>query len=389
MLSGHNIICFSNDWHQDPLSKHHIMSRLAGQNRVLWVNSIGMRTPTISKQDIAKGFVKLKSFFQNRLEKINDNFYALSPLVLPFHGSKTANYLNKYILLWQIKHCKSKLGFNQPILWSFLPNAVGVFGHLGEKLAVYYITDDFTKFTGHPSESIARMEEELLDKADLIIASSRHLAEIKGRGKTIHFIGHGVDHKHFSRALEIKSEEWPEDVKNVKRPVIGFYGEINDWLDLEMVRQAAVLKPDWSFVLVGRVAVEVGDISHLTGLKNVHLTGQKKFDELPAYCAAFDVGLIPMKLNGLTIGVNPLKLKEYLAAGLPVVSARLPEVLGYQDTVEFAGTAEELVSAVEKLLAKDRSALKYELSRRVANESWDAKVEEISKIIGKALNEKS
>ena len=155
-----------------------------------------------------------------------------------------------------------------------------------------------------------------------------------------------------------------------------------------MLRRAAELRPDWSFVLVGRVAVEVGDISYLAGLKNVHLTGQKKFDQLPAYCAAFDVGLIPMKMNDLTVCVNPLKLKEYLAAGLPVVSARLPEVQTYQDVVEFAGTAGELVAAVEKLLAKDRSSLKYELSRRVAGESWDAKVVEISKLIQTALEQK-
>lgn len=385
MLKGHNIICFSNDWHQDPLSKHHIMSRLAKQNRVLWINSIGMRKPTISRQDLAKGYNKLKSFFQNRLEKVNDNLYVLSPLVLPFHGSKTANFLNKYILLRQVAHCKNKLGFEQPILWSFLPNTVSVFGKLGEKLAIYYITDDFTKFTGHPSESIARMEEELLDRADLLIASSRHLAEIKGRGKPIHFIGHGVDHRHFSRALEMTKNDWPEDVKNLKRPVIGFYGEINDWLDLEMLRRATELMPEWSLVLVGRVAVEVGDISRLTDLKNVYLPGQKKFRELPAYCAAFDAGLIPMKLNELTACVNPLKLREYLAAGLPVVSARLPEVMAYQDAVEFAGTAEELVAAVKNILARDRSKLKYELSSRVANESWDAKVEEISAIIEKAL----
>jgi glycosyltransferase involved in cell wall biosynthesis len=233
------------------------------------------------------------------------------------------------------------------------------------------------------------MEEDLLNKAGLIIASSRHLAEIKRKDKEIHLVGHGVDHRHFSRALEIKPEGWPEDVRNIKKPVIGFYGELNDWLDLEMIRQSALLKPDWSFVLVGRVAVEVGNLDSLRAVKNIHFLGQKKFDELPAYCAAFDVGLIPMKLNDLTVCVNPLKLKEYLAAGLPVISARLPEVEAYKDVVEFAGTAEELVSAVEKLLARDRTRIKYELSRRVANESWDAKVEEISEIIEKALNEKN
>jgi len=389
MLKGHDIICFSSDWRQDPLSKHHIMSRLAKNNRVLWINSIGMRNPTATGKDLAKAFNKVQSYFQNRLEAIDENFWALSPMVLPFHGNRLANSVNKNLLIRQVRHYQKKLELKSPILWSFLPNAVGVFGQMGEKLSVYYITDDFTKFTGHPSEAIARMERELAGRADVLIASSRHLADIKGNGKKIHFVSHGVDHAHFSRALGIKAEQYPDDIRNIKRPIIGFYGEINDWLDLKMIHTAAEMKPEWSFVLLGRVAVEAGDIGFLAGQSNIHLLGQKKFDELPAYCAAFDVGLIPMKLNDLTICVHPLKLKEYLAAGLPVVSARLPEVQAYADVVEFADTAEELIAALTKLLAGDREKVKHSLSRRVASENWDDKVEAISGLIEKALNERT
>ncbi|MDP2808039.1 MAG: glycosyltransferase, partial [bacterium] len=339
--------------------------------------------------DVIKGFNKIKNYFTNRLEKVTGNLSVLNLLVLPFHGNSLTNKINKRLLVSQVRFYKNKLGFNKPILWSFLPNVESAFGQLDEELSLYYITDDFTKFTGHPAQAIGRMEERLIGQADLVIASARNLVDIKGKGKNIHLIGHGVDHRHFSRALEMTSKDWPEDVKNIKKPIIGFFGEINDWLDLEMLHRAAELKPDWSFVLVGRVAVEVGDIRYLSGLKNIYLPGQKKFYELPAYCAAFDVGLIPMKLNDLTKCVNPLKLKEYLAAGLPVISARLPEVQAYQDVVEFAGTAGELVSAVEKLLAKDRMKIKYELSRRVAQESWDSKVEEISKLIQTALEQKN
>lgn len=389
MLKGHDIICFSSDWRQDPLSKHHIMSRLAKENRVLWINSIGMRNPTATGQDLAKAFKKIGSYLVNRLEPVDKNFWVFSPMALPFHGSRLANRINDRWLLHQARGCQKKLGLGDPILWSFLPNAVGVFGKLNEKLSVYYITDDFTKFTGHPAEAIGRMEKELVGRADVLIASSRHLADIKGSGKKVHFVSHGVDHEHFSRALEVKAGQYPADIRNIKKPIIGFYGEINDWLDLRMIHKAAQMKPEWSFVLLGRVAVEVGDISRLTELKNVYLPGQKKFGELPAYCAAFDVGLIPMKLNELTACVNPLKLREYLAAGLPVVSARLPEVMAYSDAVEFAGTAEELATSVKIILARDRAKLKYELSRRVVNESWDTKVERISDLIQKTLNDKS
>jgi glycosyltransferase involved in cell wall biosynthesis len=266
---------------------------------------------------------------------------------------------------------------------------VGVLGKLGEKYSVYYITDDFTKFTGRPQAAIESMEARLIDKADLLIASAQKLLNIKSRGRKVHIVNHGVDHGHFSRALGMKKEDWPEDIREIKKPIVGFYGEINDWLDLKMIFRAAELRPDWSFVLLGRVAVEVGDISYLRERGNIHLLGQKKYDQLPNYCAAFDVGLIPMKLNDLTACVNPLKLREYLAAGLPVVSARLQEVLAYKNVVRFADNAEELIKAVEDQLSVNREVIKFDLSRSVADASWDGKVEEISELIDKGLNEKN
>lgn len=385
MIKNHNIICFSNDWDQDPLSKHHIMSRLAKQNRILWINSIGMRTPTISRKDISKIGTKLKSFLQS-LRQVQDNLYVMTPLVIPFHGNAAAGAVNRLLLLMQVRYYQKKLSFSCPILWSFLPNVDKVFGAFGEKLTIYYITDDFTQFTGYPAKAIGQMEVNLIDKCDLVIASAKRLSEKKARnGRLISVVSHGVNHQHFAKALMLSKEDWPQDIKDIKHPLIGFYGELNDWLDLRMLAEAAQKSPDWSYVLLGRVAVEVGNISFLTDLPNVHWLGQKQFSELPAYCAAFDVALIPMKMNELTLNVNPLKLKEYLAAGVPVVSAPLPEVLPYGDVVKFAITHEELISATENILMQDRKLLAPILSNRVANESWDGKVEEVSALIEQML----
>jgi glycosyltransferase involved in cell wall biosynthesis len=385
MLNKHNIICFSSDWNQDPLSKHHIMSRLAKQNRVLWINSIGMRTPTAHRKDLAKIGAKLTSFFKG-LQRVQDTLYVMSPLAIPFHGSELTAKINKALLLPQVSYYQKRLNFENPILWSFLPNVMSLFGCVGEKLSLYYITDDFTQFSGYPAKVIEKMETCLIDKCDVVIASAKRLAERKSRnGKDIIVVRHGVDHKHFAQALSLSPEDWPTDIREIKRPIIGFYGEINDWLDINMLAEAAREKPEWSFVLIGRIAVEVGDIRFLTELTNVHYLGQKKFEELPAYCAAFDGALIPMKINELTLNVNPLKLREYLAAGVPVVSSPLPEVLAYGDGVRFATTSEELVRAVEEILKQDRKRLAPILSQRVVHESWDAKVEEISKIIENKL----
>lgn len=165
MLKGYNIICFSNDWHQDPLSKHHIMSRMAQSNKVLWINSLGMRKPTVARQDIAKIGLKIKSFFKG-IEKINNNLFVITPIVIPFHGNKIAIKINKFVLYLQIKFYQKKLKINKPILWSFLPNMVSIIGKLEEILTIYYITDDFTKFTGYPADAITVMENDLINKSD-------------------------------------------------------------------------------------------------------------------------------------------------------------------------------------------------------------------------------
>jgi glycosyltransferase involved in cell wall biosynthesis len=388
MLKGHDIVCFSNDWDQDPTSKHHIMSRLAKQNRILWINSLGMRRPTVTRQDLQKVGVKLNDF-RKRLRRVQENLYVMSPLVIPFHQSSAVGKMNKELLLLQVRNNQRRLQMDCPILWTFLPNAHGVFGALGEKLSLYHIIDDFTRFSGYPSLAVARMEEELFAKGDAFIASAKRLAEIKDRNKKrIKVVSHGVDNAFFSKALGYSRKDWPADIREIKHPIVGFFGEINDWLDLKMLARAAEKKREWSFVLLGRIAVEVGNIDYLTGLPNVHWLGQKKFGELPSYCSAFDVALIPMKLNEFTLSVNPLKLREYLAAGIPVVSAPLPEVLPYGEVCKFASTPEEYIARIEEWLKEDRKDLAPRLNRRVAGESWDAKVEEISDIIEQALMSK-
>ncbi len=388
MITGFDIICFSSDWKQDPLSKHHIMSRLSKRNRVLWVNSIGMRTPTLTVADAGRILAKLKGFLRG-VEKVNENLHILSPIAVPFHRIALAAYINKLILGMQVNHYCRKFRVRSPIFWTFLPNAVKLVGSFHERLSVYYMTDDFTKFTGCPSDAMEKMENELIDRCDCVIASARELARKKRRGeKIIHVITHGVDHELFATSLAMSRDRAPADIRDIPGPVLGFYGELNDWIDVRMIAEAARKRPAWSFVLIGRVAGELGTIDYLKQIPNVHLLGRKEYRDLPAYCAAFDAALIPMKINDLTICVNPLKLREYLAAGIPVIAAPLPEIKPYADVVRFAVTADELIAAFEAIAAAsgDGKPMAAALSRRVLLESWDSKVEEISAVIQGALD---
>ena len=160
----------------------------------------------------------------------------------------------------------------------------------------------------------------------------------------------------------------PADCAELKGPVIGFFGLIADWVDLEVIRYLASSRPEWSFLLIGEVQT---DTSALRELPNVHLLGRRKYQSLPAYCKAFDVAILPFVVNELTLAANPLKLREYLAAGLPVVATPLPEVLKLKPLVRMARTPEEFLDQIEALLSEGKRGPDPAVSRLMEPESWD------------------
>ena len=160
--------------------------------------------------------------------------------------------------------------------------------------------------------------------------------------------------------------------------MIGFIGTVADWVDLEVVRHLASSRPQWSLLLIGDVQT---DTSALRDLSNVHLLGRRSYQSLPAYCKAFDVAILPFVVNELTVAANPLKLREYLAAGLPVVATPLPEVLKLDGMVRLARTPGEFLNQIESLLKEGRRGPNPAVSVLMERESWDRKVEELSGII--------
>src|SRR5947207_8860360 len=147
MIEGQDIICFSNDWDGDPLSKKHIMQRLAKRNRVLWVNSIGHRNPTASVHDFKRVIKKLSDFAQGS-KKVDEGIHVFSPLAIPFHGNAAARWINRKALRWSIQRTCRKLGFQHPITWTFVPASAEIAGSLGESAVVYHCVDEFSEFTG-------------------------------------------------------------------------------------------------------------------------------------------------------------------------------------------------------------------------------------------------
>jgi glycosyltransferase involved in cell wall biosynthesis len=378
MIQGHDIICFSNDWDADPLSKKHIMQRLATHNRILWVNSIGMRNPTASARDF-KRIAKKFWDFAHGCRRLGENLYLFSPLAIPLHGNAAARWFNRFWLALQVRLVCQQIGFRNAITWTFVPYSADVVGNLGEKHVIYHCVDEFSEFTGTDKAAILDMERRLIDKSDAVIVSSGRLQQAKGaQGAQAFLVTHGVDVAHFRKACNPHTAI-PADIAGIPAPIIGFFGLIEDWVDLRLMRFLAQARPQWSFVLIGKVAT---DDSPLRGLLNVHLLGRKEYQQLPAYCKAFDVGLLPFVINELTLAANPLKLREYLAAGLPVVASAIPEAERLEGLLRIARTDEEFLEQIGDLLAGGLPPeARLSISQSMENETWDRKVEDLSRIV--------
>jgi glycosyltransferase involved in cell wall biosynthesis len=378
-LHGRDIICFANDWDSDPLSKKHIMTRLAETNRILWVNSIGTRTPQLSSRDFRRAMIKLRESVAGYRE-VAKNITVLAPLAIPFHGSKLAGVINRRWLSWSIKLAARRLGFRNIITWTFLPSTAGIAGNLGEKLLIYHCVDEFSEFTGSDKEALLEMERRLMRRADAVIVSSTPLLEAKKiHNPKTYLVLHGVDIDHFRQACNPQTAV-PRDLSTVPRPIIGFFGLVADWVDLKLIRTLAAARPSYSFVLIGKIAT---DTTILKDLQNVHLLGKREYSSLPAYCKAFDVGVLPFAVNALTIAANPLKLREYLAAGLPVVSTAIPEAERLSGVLRIAENADDFLKQIDKCVQREPRGPQMSISKTMDGESWDRKVDQLCEIVCK------
>lgn len=369
MLTGRDIVCFSNDWDGDPLSKTHIMRILSRRNRVLWVNSLGNRTPRATAADAARMWNKLRAA-AGGLREVEPNLHVLAPVFVPAYGSEAVRALNRTILRAQVRTAMHGLGMRRPISWSFLPSAAPVAGTLGEERVIYHVVDEFSAFSD-ASAHVAELERRILRRAELVIASSERLLESKRKvNPNAVLVRHGVDHAHFAKALD-PALRMPDDLARLPRPVIGFFGLLADWIDLELVRAVADRYPRASIALLGKA---ITSTAALAGATNVHLLGRKAYAELPAYCRGFDVAITPFRLNELALAANPLKAREYVAAGLPNVCTDLPELRAIPGCTVARGR-DAFVEEVGRWLGRggpdpSRSAL-------VRGEGWEAKVEEM------------
>lgn len=379
MKDQHFIYFSSDEWNSGlKTSQYHIAVRLARRNKVLYVNSIGLRKPTVSKADFLRIIDKLKRCFKG-IQRINHNLYVFTPIVVPFHGIPWVNAFNRFLLTVFIRYHQIRLRLDNPYIVTFLPNTVNILGRFGERKVIYYCADQVSSFKGVDAAKIEEMERRLLLRANYIFVTSRHLYEQKSIiSPKVFYMPHGVDAELFNKALKPQTEI-PSDAVQIRKPIIGFFGHISrDWIDFEILIFLAQKHPEWSILLIGKVAA---DIPNLSAYKNIVLLGSREYTDLPNYCKGFAVAIIPFIDSVLTRNSNPLKLKEYLAAGCPVVSTPIPELNCFSAIIKIASGKEAFLSAVEEYVKTDNEESRVERSKLMEGETWDQRFDSFLEII--------
>jgi glycosyltransferase involved in cell wall biosynthesis len=383
LLEDRDIVCIGTaDWTTElPINQHQLMGRFAAANRVLFVESLGLRRPQLASRDLKRIFRRLLRGLRGprRVGPVN----VLSPLVIPFHSSAAVRALNKRLLRAQVGWAARRLGMKRRVLWAYAPQAEELIEPLGPELVVYHCVDDVAAQKGVDAESFRAAEQRIASRADLVLASAPALAErMRTLSDRVLYAPNVADTGLFATALE----EGPTDpaLEGLPRPRLVFQGAIvATKLDVGLIAESARLRPDWSFVLVGpRGAGDPsGDLSPLDREPNIHLVGARDERDLPTVLRGADAGLIPYAINDLTRSVFPMKVYEYLAAGLPVLSTPLPALEGVEE-IEVVADAPALVAAFEAERSLDTPERRRQRSERAAAHSWDTRLEEIDAALG-------
>jgi glycosyltransferase involved in cell wall biosynthesis len=377
-LEGQDIVCLGfGEWDAELwTNQQHLMARLARRNRVLFLESLGLRQPRLAGRDLRRMTRRMARAAAGAHPV--DGLHVLSPLVVPIHGRPRIRELNARLLRAQVGRAARALGFERPLLWSYVPQAEWLVERLRPAAIVYHCVDDIAAQKGVQAAAFRGAEARFAARADLVLASAPALAErMRTLNDSVFYAPNVADTERFASALD----EGPTDpaLAALPRPRIVFTGAVvATKLDLELLEGVARSRPDWSIALVGPVGAgdPRTDISALERLPNVHLLGSRPYAALPEVLRGADVALVPYAINELTRSVFPMKVYEYLAAGLPVVTTPLPALAGASG-VAVAADAPATVAAVERALAEDGPERRRERSAAVRGHSWEARLDEI------------
>ncbi len=352
MRSGpHVVLCLSHlRWNFVYQRPQHLLSRCARDHVVLFVEE-PQHDVTLPQLTISEA--------QARVRTVTPH---LPPGLSPERSEEALRRL--------LDHLLADLGAGDPILWYYTPLAIGFTDHLAASAVVYDCMDELSLFHGAPP-ALAACEQRLLQRADVVFTGGHSLYEHKRHlHHNIHPFPSSVDVPHFARARELQDD--PPDQAEISHPRVGFFGVIDERMDLALLEELADARPELQLVMIGPI-VKI-DPAALPRRPNLHWLGAKGYEELPAYLAGWDVAMLPFALNDATRFISPTKTPEYLAAGRPVISTPIRDVVrpyGDQGLAWIAEGAADFAVAIDEALASDREARLAQADAFLAELSWD------------------
>ncbi|NQT36022.1 MAG: glycosyltransferase [Planctomycetes bacterium] len=363
------LLVFSDDWGRHPSSCQHLVGQLLPKYRTWWVNTIGTRRPGLDRATLGRGLEKLRQWIRRgpRNEAMPENLTVLNPRMWPYFTRSYDRALNRWLLARHlVPVVESAAG--PVVAVTTLPLVAGLMDKLPVARWIYYCVDDFSRWPGVDRVAIEALEERLARRSDVLIAVSRTLQDRLARwGRTSHLLTHGVDLEHWQPAA---SEEPVPQLDGLERPLVLFWGVIDRRMDTPMVHRLAGDLKRGTVVLVGP---ESDPDPALCEPNRVVRIKEVPFGQLPRLAQQAAVLVMPYADLPVTRAIQPLKLKEYLATGRPVVVRRLPATEEWAEAADVVDTPEAFSEAVRRRIVEGVPDGQLVAREGLAEESWAAK----------------
>jgi glycosyltransferase involved in cell wall biosynthesis len=341
-------------------NKQHVACELGRRGyRVLYVESLGLRRPSASAQDMERIWRRLKSGLKPP-RQVRNNLWVWSPLVVPLQKYAAVRALNRGLIRLGLAIWSAHLGLKPEWLWTYNPMTVRFVSLKRFARTIYHCVDEIKAQPGMPVAEIEVAERQLMQEVDICFVTAEGLlAERQALNPRTHYFPNVADFEHFA-AARLDATEVPADLRALPGKIIGFIGAISSYkVDFALLKAMAAAHPDWSIVMIGKIGEgdPWTDASSLAAFSNIHFLGPRAYQDLPGYLKGFDVAMLPSLINDYSRGMFPMKFFEYLAAGCPVVSTQLSSLDAYGHVAALAGTHHEFIAAVEAVLHGDAPTL--------------------------------
>ena len=386
MNAINNVVMFSTaDWNMPYLTNKQHMAKIFARNgfKVLYVESLGLRTPALSsRQDWRRAFKRLLTGLL-LFRKAEKNIWICSPLQIPNQKqSNLIKHLNGFVLWATIRVCILLLGMEKFIFWSYHAYCKPVLSIKNIRHVIYHCVDDLSAVPGINSENYRLAEAEFAERCDAIFITHQNLNHLFENKTKVHYHSNVVDMEHFRSGL---THNRPTDLPDDNKPIIGFHGVLSDFkINFELLYQITKRCEDLNFVIIGeeREGQKNKILKDIAQLSNVFMLGHKHYDSIPKYLAHFDVALMPSIMNDYTNGMFPMKYYEYLAACLPVVTTAASFVNTLETPPKVGTTADEIITQI-RLSLKEGRLSRSTSDRLISDNTWEHRFEKMMMIISK------